>query len=274
MCSILRMKRLLFSLFICITMLSRGVLGQPGAYSLRLGTDLALVSYSLVTGSVGLLCQEKIAPLTVDEINSLDPSHVNSVDRYATAQYSNRIAKASDYMAVGFMLSGIASVGAISLAQSPSCPDFWRNSAIYGAMYMETMAVTYTTNLLVKTLVHRTRPFVYNDEASMADKMERDARFSYFSMHTSFTAASSFFAASIISQTYGKSWQSYVGWGMAAAMPIVIGGMRIESGRHFPTDVRTGYAFGALCGLVVPWLHKHQPMENTVVMPMSVVVKL
>ena len=70
------MKRLLFPLFICVAMLSRSVLGQTGAYSLRLSTDLALVSYSLVTGGVGFLCHQKTTPLTVDEINSLEPSRV------------------------------------------------------------------------------------------------------------------------------------------------------------------------------------------------------
>ncbi len=268
------MKRFLASVFICLTIISSNVIGQAGAYSLHLGTDFALVSYSLITGGVGLLCKEKTPALTVDQINSLDCSHVNSFDRYATLQYSDRIANASDYMAVGFILSGIASVGAISLAQSPSTSDFWRNSTVYAGMYIETMAMTYTTNLLVKTLVHRTRPFVYNDEVPLAPKMEKDARFSYFSLHTSFSAASSFFAASVISQTYGKSWQSYVGWGVAAAIPAVVGAMRIESGRHFPSDVVTGYAFGALCGIIVPWVHKHQPMENAIVLPMSVTIKL
>jgi membrane-associated phospholipid phosphatase len=44
-------------------------------------------------------------------------------------------------------------------------------------------------------------------------------------------------------------------WGLAVAIPAWTGVERILAGKHFPTDVIAGYAFGALCGYLVPGIH-------------------
>ena len=104
------------------------------------------------------------------------------------------------------------------------------------------MALTYTTNLLVKNVGASHASICVYRRSALAVKMERDARFSYFSMHTSFYCGKFFFCCSIISRPT-ENLAKLCRMGMAAAMPILIGGMRIESGRHFPTRRTHGVCF-------------------------------
>jgi membrane-associated phospholipid phosphatase len=86
--------------------------------------------------------------------------------------------------------------------------------------------------------------------------MERDARESFFSGHTSTTAAFAFSTAKIWSDHHvGSRWQPWV-WVGAAAVPLTTGILRIRAGKHFPSDVLAGMAVGALCGWLVPELHR------------------
>ena len=81
-------------------------------------------------------------------------------------------------------------------------------------------------------------------------------------MHTSLSAAGSFFAARVFSDYYPDSKWKPVVWGAAVAIPAVTGYLRVRGGRHFPTDVIAGYAVGALAGWGVPALHKRSGLAD------------
>ncbi len=123
-------------------------------------------------------------------------------------------------------------------------------------MTAETYLLAIGTTYLTKSLVKRTRPFVYNSSAPMSEKLKRDARMSFFSGHTSFTAATSFYTASMLSQhPDNKAAMPYI-WTTAAAIPAITGYLRWKAGKHFPTDIFIGYAVGLGIGLLIPELHK------------------
>ena len=52
----------------------------------------------------------------------------------------------------------------------------------------------------------------------------------------------------------------------AAVPPLTVGYFRVESGRHFKTDVITGFIAGATSGILVPefFRNKNKPAGNTV----------
>jgi len=54
-------------------------------------------------------------------------------------------------------------------------------------------------------------------------------------------------------------------WISAATIPAIAAGLRVASGRHFPTDVLTGYAVGALVGYYIPELHKKKTQNISMV---------
>jgi len=79
---------------------------------------------------------------------------------------------------------------------------------------------------------------------------------SFFSGHTTQSAANSFFAARVFSD-YTKSTRAKVlVWTGAALYPALVGHLRRETGHHFNTDVIVGYCVGALIGYLVPELHR------------------
>ena len=45
-------------------------------------------------------------------------------------------------------------------------------------------------------------------------------------------------------------------WGAAAAMSVTTATLRMMAEKHYFTDVATGAALGAACGVVIPLLHK------------------
>ncbi|GMT49983.1 MAG: hypothetical protein IEMM0008_1522 [bacterium] len=51
-------------------------------------------------------------------------------------------------------------------------------------------------------------------------------------------------------------------WSFSAAIPITTGYLRVKGGRHFPTDVITGVAFGSFIGWLIPELHKKKYLNK------------
>ena len=132
--------------------------------------------------------------------------------------------------------------------------DAFDISLIYG----ETLFFTVGLTIITKNTAHRIRPLVYNSNFSLEDKMTKNARFSFFSGHASVVAASSFFTAKVFSDYHPDSkWKPWV-WGAAITFPAITGYLRVRAGKHFPTDVMTGYAVGALVGYFVPHIHKRK----------------
>lgn len=261
-----------FMALLCISMYS---FAQAKSYKFSIPKDCSILGYSTIGMTTGFILQSRLSPLTVIQIANLDNT-ISSFDSYATKHYSSTLARRCSYLDVGLALSCIGSVGILSIAQSESKSEFWKNSCSYAGMYIETIALAYSTNLLLKNAVHRARPFVYNSKVALEEKMTKEARQSFFSLNTTIASASTFYAASIFSRYYGKVWQSYVAWGLASTLPIGIGAMRIESGKHFLSDVLVGYSFGALCGTIVPCLHVDRTYKTVSihVSPMGMLVLL
>ena len=52
-------------------------------------------------------------------------------------------------------------------------------------------------------------------------------------------------------------------WAVAASIPAVTGYLRVRAGRHYVTDVATGYALGAAIGWLVPTIHKNSKLQKS-----------
>ena len=128
------------------------------------------------------------------------------------------------------------------------------------AMAGESVLISSGLTDLVKELVHRPRPFVFNPDAPDAMKQESEAYVSFWSGHTANTAALTFTCANILQRSDVSPTTRTIGWIGAALIPAVVGYLRVEAGRHFPTDVLMGYAVGALVGFAVPYFHRPDKM--------------
>lgn len=206
------------------------------------GVGLTAANYFLWT--------KQVKGLTTEQLNALDPFDIPAYDRWATNNYSVSIKKASDILLLGTVASPVFLL---------LDPDIRKDSYTTGVMYAETMLLTQLSTSIVKQVVLRPRPLAYNINAPLEKRMEQGARFSFFSGHVSLTASSTFFSASVYNAHHPDSRYKPLVWTAAAIVPAVMGYLRIKAGKHYLSDVITGYIIGAGIGLLVPALHRSNP---------------
>jgi len=211
-----------------------------------------VVDVPIITGGIGmgisyLILDSQTPVLTENYINSLNRKDVWELDRATTFNWSKPVARVSD----AFLYTSFAMPFAL-LADRNIRKDYLK----IGLMYAETIALTGALTSLTKNILKRPRPFVYNEQVALHYKQEKDAQYAFFSGHTSVTAAMCFMTAKIF-QDYNKGSKAVPWiWASAAIFPAVTGVLREQAGKHFWTDVVTGYLVGATIGFLVPELHR------------------
>ncbi|BDS12645.1 phosphatase PAP2 family protein [Aureispira anguillae] len=216
-------------------------------YRLSWAVDLPIATAALGMGVSYLVLDKQTAPLTTAYINSLDRTNVWAFDRAATYNWSRPIAIGSDVLLYTSCALPLALLGDSKIRK-----DYLK----IGVLYLETFALTAAVTSLTKNLVKRPRPFVYNEAVDLQFKEERDAQYAFFSGHTSMTAAMCFMTAKVF-QDYNKGSKAIPWiWAAAATVPAVTGILRQQAGKHFWTDVISGYLIGAAIGVLVPELHR------------------
>jgi membrane-associated phospholipid phosphatase len=223
-------------------------LAQPftSPYKLSLAVDVPLGTNALgLLGTSYLIGTSKQLPPKETLLN-LNRNEINRFDRGATYQNSKIAGYASDatmYLAVALPL--------LHLINKDSRKDFGKIAAMTGEVFVLNMALTD----LLKETVRRKRPLMYNPDIPLDKKYKADNFKSYFSGHTSTVASMSFFFAKTFADYNPHSRFKPMVWSFCAALPIVTGVLRYKAGKHYWTDIITGYAIGALVGIAVPYLH-------------------
>ncbi len=222
-------------------------------YSLNPNVEPRLTLGSLAfNGGVGLW-ERRLSPLSLDSILIQSPLQVNSLDRIATSNWRPKVAKISD----AFLYSSMILPLTLGLDN--------RISKGYGdinVMWLQTLSLNILVTNLTKVLVKRKRPYTFHPDLELrkrineSERIRRNARLSFFSGHTSTTAAMTFFAAQTYNDFYPDSHSRYWVWASSALIPAAVGFMRVHAGRHYPTDVIVGYLVGAAVGILVPRLHR------------------
>lgn len=136
--------------------------------------DLPILAGSGAMAIGGTLLKYSVPPLTEAQLAALDPASVNSFDRIAIEQYRVSDAYLSDYL---LFLSYAAPFSV--LASRPVRREF----GPVLVMYAETAALVGGLTGLSKGFFKRNRPFTYNPDALMADRLSQGARHSFFSGH-------------------------------------------------------------------------------------------
>jgi len=245
-----------FEKMVC-SMCKDGIHNEENPYNHDFKAELPFIITSAVSLTFGIVMHatNDTQSYTVEELDQLDRNDVNAFDRPATYNWNTNAQKVSDILRTTVIILPIA-----FLANHNTRSDF--GSLLI--MGLEVGAITYGFTTGVKHAVNRTRPLVYNEVVSKDERTASNSRLSYFSGHTSFTAAFSFYIAKVIHDYHPnlKTGYKIALWTFAAAIPFSTGYLRVKAGRHFPTDVITGYAVGAAVGLLVPELHKKKKLSE------------
>lgn len=222
-------------------------------YNFNWKKDLIYSSAAAVFAGGGAFTSYQVRPLTVGQVNALDPYDLPGFDRAAVNQWDPKAKLASD-----ILLYGSVTMPAFLMINKRMRKDF----LVIGFIYAETGLLTIGVTELTKGLVKRPRPYAYNSEVDMATRTDKDARKSFFSGHTSITAALCFTTAKIFSDYSDNRTHKALVWTGAVIFPAVTGYLRYRAGKHFPSDIIAGYMVGATIGYLVPWLHRRKPLTK------------
>ena len=242
-------NRILFSIMILSNLIGQKDTASvapdsPYYLSKRMDLPLAAVSTGLLVGAALV----DVTPLTEDDINDLNKDEVSDFDYSATENWDENSIATSDlllYSSIGFP--------AILLIDKEIRRDYKKFMSIWA----ETFVLTYGLTNLTKVLVSRPRPYLYGtSEGSEEHKMEDDNQRSFFSGHTSLSAASWFMMASMYQDYHPESKLAPYIWATAYLVPAATGYYRYDAGKHFLSDVLTGYFIGRAIGVMVPRWHK------------------
>lgn len=199
----------------------------------------------VLTGSI--LAQKHVKPLDDKVILALNKQDINRFDRIACNQWSPRVAKVSDALALGtglmysyFLFKPVTQKESINIA---------------GVAFQSLLLSQSLSNALKLGL--RNRPYLYNPQVNMEEKRKVDARMSFFSAHTS-TVSSLCYSFALAHNTYFPDKKQTGIWIGAITIPAIEGFLRVKAGKHYPSDVITGYLVGLGSSLIMHYLHKQR----------------
>ena len=230
----------------CVLALSIHV-GAQNTHALRWGLDVPLVGAPLALHGAVVLGFGVGVRFHADAGQLLDRSSVNGFDRVATFHYSERSAKASDWLFLGAAACSLAGMVVQQKSDQPLLPV---------VLAAESFLLTSSITNLTKELVQRRRPYRYNPDAPAHLHAESESYLSFWSGHTANCAALTFTTASVLQRSDLSRNAKTAVWIGAAAVPALMGYLRVRAGRHFPTDVIVGYGVGMGIGLLVPYMHR------------------
>ena len=222
-----------------------------------------LVGCASIMAGATLALNAHLPPLTIEEVEGLNAQNINWFDRSATRHYSSKANRRSDFGEIVPIALGAVSPFVLP-AISNNNASYWEEMGTLLVMWGETNLVSATGTHLLKSWTKRTRPFVYNSEVGIEMKLSVNARKSFISGHTTASAANMFFLATLFSDYFPESRLKPYVWVLAATIPAWTGFERYLAGKHFPTDIISGYVFGAICGYFVPQMHKTKASNKAI----------
>jgi membrane-associated phospholipid phosphatase len=199
--------------------------------------------------------------VTIAELQALDRTDFTAIDRWALEldpSNMNYYVDLSDNVLAGMVL-----LPALTMLDHDVRRD-WLDVLL---MYAETQIITnnlYLYSPFGPTFQNRLRPVVYYDVLANSEVRTRGAnRSSFYSGHVASAASASFFTAKVFCDYHPEmGWKKYLVYGAAAIPPLILSYFRLRALAHFPSDLLVGIGVGALCGIVIPELHRIR-IENT-----------
>lgn len=165
----------------------------------------------------------------------------------------------SNFSAAAALRSDVLGTMAVALPLAVQVGAGWgeqlgQASLIYAQAITGTLLVTD----VVKRLVHRPRPYVYGDDATIQAFAEReggDAYLSFFSGHASSTFAAAVAGGYLFGLRSSSQRARALVWGAELALASATANLRVRAGRHFYSDVIVGAAVGTGLALGIVRLH-------------------
>jgi membrane-associated phospholipid phosphatase len=160
-------------------------------------------------------------------------------------------ATASDL--IGFVAVPLAMLGLDALGAKDS-PEFWKTWAVDVVLILESTLAAVAVTQVVKFSVGRARPYAVGaDEALLAQGRDpADANLSFFSGHSSFTAALAVSTGVIgVLRGYRFAWLTFA---VGIPMALATATLRLAADKHWMSDILVGTAIGSAFSVAIPLL--------------------
>jgi len=196
------------------------------------------------------------SPLTKADLDALDRNDINPIDHWALNLDPSKMSYYANLSDI--TLTGIILFPALDLFDHNIRQD-WLDLAL---MYAETQIIVnniYLYSPFGPLFQNRYRPAVYYDALGTSGaRMTSWNRSSFYSGHAASAAAATFFAAKVYCDYHPEliGWNKYLLYGAAAVPPLIVGYLRMKALDHFPSDILVGLGVGAVCGILIPELHR------------------
>ncbi len=214
--------------------------------------------------------------------------HIGDMDRRAIGNWNPSTARASDaVMIASFVTPFVFNTLDLAIWGADRANHglwLWSDALII----MEAIAVTGALTNMAKWAFTRYRPYAYigiHDTArydeiqadpDLRDSLqeaveEQDAALSFWSGHTSLTFAALCASATLLTAKHMNDHPAplFALWGGTFAAGAVVAILRVESGKHFPSDVIVGALVGSAIGIVVPALHRNRDLPPVAIAPLT-----
>ena len=188
-------------------------------------------------------------------ISRLDPNDLCFIDRPAINNWRPGLNDLREFfepaLSIG-ILGSIGTYGLISYSQSKN----WSELMTLTFMYFEGLYISTGAELLAKYFVNRPRPYTYNTDLPLDQRIRSGNNESFFSGNATLLFYNATFLSLTAFDLFPEApWTPYIiGGSFAIAELSAIWSVR--SGMHFPTDVLTGAAWGIAVALFINKIHK------------------
>jgi membrane-associated phospholipid phosphatase len=157
----------------------------------------------------------------------------------------------------------------------PIATGFRKNSeaaVVDAVIYSETITLTWAMTNLSKIAFRRPRPTTYRaqqefedihgPDATPPESMQTDSALSFYSGHASITSAVAATATYLAFSRSPGTARPWVTLGVGTLTTTLVSVGRVGAGVHFPTDVIAGTMTGIGIGILVPHLHRAEPITR------------
>ncbi len=168
-------------------LIGQAALGQIN-FKLTWQREATIASANLIILATGLPQYQEVQPYEWYLVFDLPAPELYTIDRGAIDNWNPQMAKNSDYVLGGLLILPFASLAS---------EEFRDQGGTYLFMYGEVLVSTALVTAAIKGWTERARPYVYNNEVPLDDRIARDAMRSFVNNHTV-----AFGAASFMSTTY------------------------------------------------------------------------
>ena len=222
-------------------------------YKIKKGVDIPLTLIAAGWSGYNFIYIYSKDPSTPAQIENLDRNDVSAFNRSAIDHYDLNAKHVGDVFFYGSMPLPL-----LLLADGKIRHDAGK----VAFLWMETMSVT---GVLYTNAVYwhdKYRPYAYNPNVPMEERLRGGAKNSFYAGHVGLVASSTFFMAKVYSDYHPHSGINWLLFTIAGGATATVAYCRYASGQHFPTDIMIGIAQGTLTGILVPHFHKNKPIKE------------